>query len=188
MLKNRLEQTLDSREVAEMVGKDHHKLLRDIRLYISQLGESKIGYSEFFREPSYISEQNKKMPCYQVTKKGCEFIAHKLTGIKGTEFTARYINRFHEMEDELKSEPVRRKRVTRSHPVQTAKEPARIEQHPAFTPSECVLAYNRGFILGVFRAEIDKGNISIRQIYSMLSPMAQSIVADQLLGLGGLNG
>lgn len=38
------------------------------------------------------------MPCYLVTKKGCEFIAHKLTGVKGTEFTAKYINRFHEME------------------------------------------------------------------------------------------
>ncbi len=41
------------------------------------------------------------MTCYLVTKKGCEFIAHKLTGQKGTEFTARYINRFHEMEQEL---------------------------------------------------------------------------------------
>lgn len=41
------------------------------------------------------------MPCFLVTKKGCEFIAHKLTGRKGTEFTARYINRFHEMEYEL---------------------------------------------------------------------------------------
>lgn len=39
------------------------------------------------------------MPCFMVTKKGCEFIAHKLTGQKGTEFTARYINRFHEMEE-----------------------------------------------------------------------------------------
>ena len=41
------------------------------------------------------------MPCYLVTKKGCEFIAHKLTGQKGTEFTAKYINRFHEMEDDI---------------------------------------------------------------------------------------
>ena len=36
---------------------------------------------------------------FLVTKKGCEFIAHKMTGQKGTEFTARYINRFHEMEE-----------------------------------------------------------------------------------------
>lgn len=39
-----------------------------------------------------------------VTKKGCEFIAHKLTGQKGTEFTARYINRFHEMEGALETQ------------------------------------------------------------------------------------
>ena len=38
------------------------------------------------------------MQCFDVTKKGCEFIAHKLTGIKGTEFTAKYIDRFHTME------------------------------------------------------------------------------------------
>lgn len=34
---------------------------------------------------------------------GCEFIAHKLTGVKGTEFTAKYINRFHEMEDTIQN-------------------------------------------------------------------------------------
>lgn len=94
----KIEQTIDSREVAEMIGKEHNKLMRDIRNYIAQLGESKIGHTDFFTESTYKSSQNKEMPCYQVTKKGCEFIAHKLTGVKGTEFTARYITRFHEME------------------------------------------------------------------------------------------
>lgn len=89
-----LEQTLDSREVAGMVEKDHNKLLRDIRRYVKQLGEAKIGHSDFFRESTYRSEQNKEIPCYKVTKKGCEFIAHKLTGTKGTIFTARYIISF----------------------------------------------------------------------------------------------
>ena len=99
-----VEQILDSREVAEMVGKEHHKLLRDIRGYIEKLGESKIGFTDFFTESTYVTEQNKTMPCFMVTKKGCEFIAHKLTGQKGTEFTARYINRFHEMEEQLMKE------------------------------------------------------------------------------------
>ena len=35
--------TITSMEVAEMVGKDHSKLLRDIRNYVVQLGEAKIG-------------------------------------------------------------------------------------------------------------------------------------------------
>lgn len=100
-MQNQIEQTLDSREVAEMIGKEHHKLLRDIRRYIEQLGESKIGFTDFFRESAYKTEQNKEMPCYRITKKGCEFIAHKLNGTKGTAFTARYINRFHEMQEIL---------------------------------------------------------------------------------------
>ena len=98
-----LEQFIDSREVAEMVGKQHNELLKDIRRYAGQLGEGNIPQSDFFTESTYVNSQNKKMPCYQVTKKGCEFIAHKLTGVKGTEFTAKYINRFHEMEDAIKS-------------------------------------------------------------------------------------
>lgn len=94
----KLEQTISSVEVAEMIGKDHNKLLRDIRSYIDQFSLSKIGQSDFFTDSTYKNGRGKEYPCYQVTKKGCEFIAHKLTGIKGTEFTAKYINKFHEME------------------------------------------------------------------------------------------
>ena len=91
--------TITSMEAADWCGKDHAKLLRDIRNYIYQLGEAKIGFTDFFKESTYITEQNKTLPCFLVTKKGCEFIAHKMTGQKGTEFTARYINRFHDMEE-----------------------------------------------------------------------------------------
>ena len=97
------QRTITSLEVADMVGKDHSKLLRDIRNYTEQLGQAKIGQSDFFTESTYRNSQNKEQPCYLVTKKGCEFIAHKLTGVKGTEFTAKYINRFHEMEDQIRA-------------------------------------------------------------------------------------
>lgn len=97
-----IEQTISSIEVAEMVGKAHNDLLKDIRRYCEQLGQGKIPQSDFFTESTYKNSQNKEMPCYNVTKKGCEFIAHKLTGVKGTEFTAKYINRFHDMEDTIR--------------------------------------------------------------------------------------
>ena len=96
-----IEQKITSMEVAEMVGKEHKNIIRDIRTYVSELGELKIEPSDFFVESTYRDKQNKVQPCYLVTKKGCEFIAHKLTGVKGTEFTAKYINRFHDMEDSL---------------------------------------------------------------------------------------
>lgn len=35
------QETLTSMEVAQMVGKEHKALLRDIRIYINQLGERK---------------------------------------------------------------------------------------------------------------------------------------------------
>ena len=94
-------QTIDSREVAGMVKKDHSKLLRDIRTYIEHLAEAKIGFSDFFKDSEYKDCTGRTLPCYRITLKGCEFIAHKMTGQKGTEFTARYINRFHEMQDIL---------------------------------------------------------------------------------------
>lgn len=95
-------QYIDSREVAEIVGKEHSKLLRDIKRYAEELAKLNFEFSDFFIESSYsVQGQNRKYTCYLVTKKGCEFIAHKLTGIKGTKFTATYINRFHEMEDTL---------------------------------------------------------------------------------------
>ncbi len=93
--------TITSMEVAQMVDKRHADLLKDIRKYCEQLAEGKISLGDFFSESTYLDANNQNRPCYLVTKKGCEFIAHKLTGQKGTEFTARYINRFHEMEKGL---------------------------------------------------------------------------------------
>lgn len=90
--------TIESREVAEMVGKEHSKLLRDIRTYVEYLGEAKIGQSDFFIESYYINSQNKKQPCFLLTKQGCEMVANKLTGKKGTIFTARYVQKFNEMQ------------------------------------------------------------------------------------------
>lgn len=78
--------TITSMEAAEWCGKEHAKLLRDIRKYTEQLGEAKIGFTDFFKESTYVTDQNKTLPCFLVTKKGCEFIAHKMTGQKGTEF------------------------------------------------------------------------------------------------------
>ena len=97
------DKSITSMEVAEMVGKEHKELLRDIRRYCEQFNESNLALVDFFQESTYLDKKGETRPCYNVTKKGCEFIAHKLTGIKGTAFTARYINRFHDMEEELNS-------------------------------------------------------------------------------------
>lgn len=99
--------TLDSREVAKMVKKNHKELLRDIRTYVDQMNEANVGIqgtsaklrpSDYFIESTYIGGNGEERPKYDVTKMGCEFIANKLTGVKGTAFTAMYTKRFNQME------------------------------------------------------------------------------------------
>lgn len=89
----------DSREVAMMVGKDHSKLLRDIKGYASHLIEANFGLNEYFIESEYKDSIGRTLPCYLCTKKGCDMIANKMTGKKGVIFTATYIEAFEKMKD-----------------------------------------------------------------------------------------
>jgi len=92
---------IDSREVAEIVGKDHKNLLRDIRNYINIMEKSnelKIEPVHFFIESTYKDNKGETRVCYLLTKMGCESVAHKMTGEKGILFTAAYVKRFNEME------------------------------------------------------------------------------------------
>jgi phage regulatory protein, rha family len=108
---NQLENTLTSLEVAEMVGKDHNTVMRDIRQIIEDLGKYKsvpssesIDIKTFFTESTYISAQNKELPCYLVTKQGCEVFGNRMKGAKGTQFTVGYVSRFNQMEQHIKQQ------------------------------------------------------------------------------------
>ena len=110
---------IDSREVAEMVGRSHKELLRTINTYIGYLkegevvGENPFGIAQrnfalgdFFIESSYIDGNNQQRPNFLITKKGCDMIANKLTGKKGVLFTAAYVTAFEEMAEQLKADHV----------------------------------------------------------------------------------
>ena len=101
---------IDSREVARMMGKPH----RDIIDYIDGKGEKVTGIlsviehhfgkcstSMFFIESSYYTN-GRKCKCYLITKKGCELLGNKQQGEKGILFSIAYVERFNEMEKELK--------------------------------------------------------------------------------------
>ena len=102
-----IKQTLDSREVAEMVDMEHKLLLRKIygskdrNGYITILSKNQMEPTKYFIESTYIDAQGKERKNCQITKIGCELIAHKITGEKGILFTARYVEKFHAMEERL---------------------------------------------------------------------------------------
>lgn len=93
----------DSREVADMVGKEHKNLLRDIKGYMDILQSSTLSPANFFIEDTYKNENNQLYPCYLLTKKGCDMVANKMTGKKGVLFTAIYVTKFDEMEKQIKT-------------------------------------------------------------------------------------
>lgn len=100
--------TIDSREVAEMLNKEHKQVLEYIRGskkvtgIIPTLESRGIHSSKYFIESQYESGKNKKKnPCYLVTKMGCELLANKQQGEKGILFSARYVERFNQMEKEI---------------------------------------------------------------------------------------
>lgn len=98
---NHLPRNISSLEVAEMVGRPHDNVLKDIRRINSQIGDVK-SYESYFIESSYTNSQNKELPCFLLTKKGCELYGTRMTGEKGTQFAIKYIDRFNEMEEKQK--------------------------------------------------------------------------------------
>lgn len=94
---------ITSLQVAEIFGKKHSHVLRDIKGVLKQasvfFGESNFGLSE------YELKNNLgflvKHPMYIITKNGFIMLTMGYTGEKAMQFKEAYINRFNEMEKQL---------------------------------------------------------------------------------------
>lgn len=94
---------VDSREVAEMVDKQHKHLIRDIENYESVILQSpKLDPADYFIKSTYVGGNSQSYKHYLLTKKGCDMVANKMTGAKGTLFTAMYVDAFHKMDEHIK--------------------------------------------------------------------------------------
>lgn len=73
-------EVVDSREVAQMVEKPHNDLMKSIRNYCEALTAGDFSLSDFFIESRYKDPTGRTLPCYLITKKGCDMVANKMTG------------------------------------------------------------------------------------------------------------
>ena len=104
---------VDSRQVAELTGKKHFHLLRDIEKYIRVISTNhNMDWLDFFIETTYKDEKGETRPCYRLTRKGCDLVANKMTGEKGILFTASYVDKFHEMEQTLYANAIKLQKET----------------------------------------------------------------------------
>ena len=107
-------QVIDSREVAIMMGKEHREILSYLEGRYDKDGKEKVTsiikvllkehlpLANYFIESTYIDASGKSNKCYLVTKMGCELLAHKMKGEKGILFSAKYVERFNQYEEQLK--------------------------------------------------------------------------------------
>lgn len=103
---DKLENKLSSREVAEMMEVRHDVLLKKIDGINEDFRNHKITVSKYWVEGTYTVEgNNKNYKEFQITKRGCEFLANKTTGTKGNLFTDKYMDKFNSMEEYIQDQP-----------------------------------------------------------------------------------
>lgn len=95
---------VDSLYVAEFFEKNHKEVLRDIRnIAAPNSGLSKEFAERNFALGSYKDKQNKKRPCYYLTRDGFTILVMGYKGKKALRFKELYIRRFNEMEELIRS-------------------------------------------------------------------------------------
>ena len=65
-------QVIDSRDVAQMVEREHKELMKSIRIYAQYLAEGEIPLGDFFIESTYLDGNNQQRPNFLITKRGCD--------------------------------------------------------------------------------------------------------------------
>lgn len=96
----------DSLRVAEVTDKRHSEVLRDIKELIHKLmsnHETEIIALRNFAQCSYINSNNREMPMYLMTKEAFENLMFTYNGTKMVVAKAKFIRKFHEIEEELKN-------------------------------------------------------------------------------------
>lgn len=89
-----------SKQVADHFGKQHRNVLVDIKNLLSDSGE--FGELNYLLT-TYISSQNKELPCYEMTRDGFTLLAMGYTGKDAQRWKIKYIEAFNAMERELLS-------------------------------------------------------------------------------------
>ena len=93
---------VDSRFVAERLGKEHNHVLRDIRGLLNNIDDEQYRLSNF-GQSSYINDQGHKQPCYLLTRDAFTLLVMGYNSKEAVAFKIAYIARFNAMEHQLKA-------------------------------------------------------------------------------------
>lgn len=105
------ELVVSSLQVAEVFGKEHKRVLRDIRLKLERLeslasnggkfAPVEVDPKTYFFEDTYIDSKGEERPIYYMTQKGCTKLVMSYSGEKADEYQTAYIEQFEAMKKAL---------------------------------------------------------------------------------------
>ncbi|WP_455481306.1 phage antirepressor KilAC domain-containing protein [Bartonella sp. B12(2025)] len=92
-------QTMSSREIAELCGKQHKHVMRDIKQMLEELysngNETKFGLVDF--SGTYIDAKGENRPCYHLPKRECLILVSGYS----TTLRAKIVDRWQELEKQV---------------------------------------------------------------------------------------
>lgn len=91
---------VDSRFIAERLGKDHNHVLRDIRALLNNIDDEQYRLSNF-GQSSYINDQGRKQPCFLLTRNAFTLLVMGYNSKEAVDFKRAYIDCFNDMEHKL---------------------------------------------------------------------------------------
>ncbi len=87
-----------SNKVAEVFGKNHQHVLRNIRDILEQdLTVQNWTVKEWFYESEYLNDRNQKQPCYFMNQQAFSLLAMGFTGKRAMQFKIHFIQEFERM-------------------------------------------------------------------------------------------
>ncbi|MGG7074361.1 Rha family transcriptional regulator [Campylobacter sp. 9BO] len=89
--------TVSSNYIAKVFEKEHRDILKAVRT----LPKDEF-FTQNFKESFYLNKQNKRQPCYNLTRDGFSLLVMGFTGEKAYRWKIEFIKAFNMMEAELK--------------------------------------------------------------------------------------
>lgn len=89
----------DSRNVAEVFGKEHRNVLRDIKA----LQKDVLNFEQMFFEGTKPDSYGREQPIYYMNRDGFSLLAMGFTGAEAIQWKLKYIDAFNKMEKEFNS-------------------------------------------------------------------------------------
>lgn len=165
------QETMSSLQIAELTGKQHAHIMRDIRTLLEQgVAESNFGLG------SYSDANNQNRPCYNLTKKGCLILASGYDA----KLRERIIDRWEQLEIESRqrnlpsyqlSDPIERAQKWIQEEQQRAKLALEVkakdeiiaQQQPKVLFAECITSSPSNILIADLAKLLTQNGITIGQ-------------------------